>query len=217
MGGPKIYDISLPISESLVVWQGDPPVRITYLSHLADGDHSTLSQLNLGAHVGTHVDAPAHFILGGRSVEQLDLNLLIGSALVVDTGNAVELSEDILKSLPIPAGTERILFHTSNSERWARGDKDFAEDYVGITEDGARWLVSQGIRLVGIDYLSVAGFTETLSVHQILLTAGVIPLEGLNLSGVKPGRYMLICLPLRIADGDGAPARAVLIQDYETT
>jgi len=206
-----IYDISLPISESMVVWKGDPPVRITHSSHLSKGDHCTLSRLDLGAHTGTHVDAPAHFIPGGAGVESLDLNLLTGPALVVDARKAKSLSEETLKSLAIPAGTERVLFHTVNSGRWARGEKKFAEDYVGVTESGARWLVSRGVRLVGIDYLSVADFHETAPTHRILLGANVILVEGLNLTAIEPGIYTFICLPLKIAGGDGAPARAVLV------
>jgi len=215
MARRKIYDISLPISESLVVWRDDPPVRITYLSRMADGDHSTVSHLSLGAHTGTHVDAPVHFILDGQGVDSLDLDSLIGTALVVDTGTAVTLSEDVLSSLSIPTGTERILFHTRNSGIWVRGDRNFTADYTGLTADGARWLVSRGVRLVGIDYLSVASFTETSATHRVLLRSGVILLEGLNLSAVEPGSYMLLCLPLRIVGGDGAPARAVLIRDNQ--
>ena len=207
----QIHDISLPISESIVVWPGDPPVRITHALHLERGDEATLSHLDMGAHTGTHVDAPAHFVLGGSGVDALDLNVLVGPALVVHALAADVLSAEVLAALPIPPGTERVLFRTRNSELWARGERAFQEDFVAIADDGARWLIERGVRLVGIDYLSVAPFDELFPTHRTLLHAGIVPLEGLNLSSVEPGVYQLVCLPLKIADADGAPARAILI------
>jgi arylformamidase len=207
-----IHDISLPISESLVVWPGDPPVRITQPLHLDRGDEATVSHLDMGAHTGTHVDAPAHFIPEGSGVDALDLNVLVGPALVVHALEADALSAEVLATLPIPPGTERILFRTRNSELWTRGERAFQEDFVAITEDGARWLIERGVRLVGIDYLSVAPFDDVTPTHRALLWAGVVPLEGLNLSGIEPGVYQLVCLPLKIADADGAPARTILIE-----
>jgi len=206
-----IYDISLPISESLAVWPKDPPVRITQPSHLERGDNATVSRLDMSAHTGTHVDAPAHFIQGGASVDTLDLNVLVGPALVVEALEANVLSADLLAQLPIPPGTQRVLFHTRNSDRWARGEREFARDLVAISEDGAHWLVERGVRLVGVDHLSVGPFGQTRPTHRALLGAGVICLEGLNLSRIAPGLYHLVCLPLRIAGIEGAPARAVLI------
>jgi arylformamidase len=207
-----IHDISLPISESLVVWPGDPPVRITQPLHLDRGDEATVSHLDMGAHTGTHVDAPAHFIPEGSGVDALDLNVLVGPALVVHALEADALSAEVLATLPIPPGTERILFRTRNSELWARGEHAFQEDFVAIIEDGARWLIERGTRLVGVDYLSVAPFDDVTPTHRALLRAGVVPLEGLNLSGIEPGVYQLVCLPLKIADADGAPARTILIE-----
>ena len=215
-----IYDISLPISESLAVWPKDPPVRITQPSHLERGDNATVSRLDMSAHTGTHVDAPAHFIQGGASVDTLDLNVLVGPALVVEALEASVLSADLLAQLPIPPGTHRVLFRTRNSGLWGRGEvgaaqsptgREFTRDFVAISEDGAHWLVERGVRLVGVDYLSVGPFGQTRPTHRALLGAGVICLEGLNLSGVAPGLYQLVCLPLRIAGIEGAPARAVLI------
>jgi arylformamidase len=208
-----IHDISLPISESLVVWPGDPALKITQPRHLDKGDMVTVTRLDMGAHTGTHVDAPAHFVPGGLGVDALDLNVLVGPALVVHALETDTLSANVLEQLPIPPGTERVLFHTRNSDRWARGEREFDEDFVAITEDGAHWLVSRGVRLVGIDYLSVASFGELASTHQILLRAGVVAVEGLNLSGIAPGVYQLVCLPLKIAGSDGAPARAILIEE----
>jgi arylformamidase len=209
------YDISLPISESLVTWPGDPPLRITQPAHLERGDDYTVSRLEMGAHTGTHVDAPAHFVIGGRGVDELDLDALIGPACVVHVLAADALTADVLAGLPIPAGTERVLFRTRNSAQWLREAQTFVEDYVAIVEDGARWLVERGIRLVGVDYLSVGAFDRPAPTHEVLLHAGVVVVEGLDLNDIAPGSYDLICLPLRIVGGDGAPARAVLINREE--
>jgi arylformamidase len=206
-----IHDISLPISESLVVWPGDPPIHITQPSHLDRGDEATVSRLDMGAHTGTHVDAPAHFVRGGAGVDSFALDLLVGPALVVHALEFDALSAHALEGLSIPPGIERVLFCTRNSERWARGETEFWTDYVGITEDGARWLIARGVRLVGIDFLSIAPFDELVPPHQTLLGAGLIVVEGLDLSGIAPGIYQLVCLPLKIVGGDGAPARAILI------
>lgn len=208
-----IYDISLPISELLTVWPGDPPVHITQSSHLDRGDAATVSQLDISSHSGTHVDAPAHFIAGGSGVDALDLRVLVGMALVVHAPQVGTLTAEALEGLDIPPGTERLLFRTRNSEHWAQAGGAFDEDFVAISEDGARWLVERGIRLVGVDYLSVGPFSETVPTHHVLLGAGVVAVEGLNLSQVPPGWYQLVCLPLKIAGGDGAPARAILIDE----
>lgn len=206
-----IHDISLPISEAMVTWPGDPAVSISQPRHLDRGDNATVSMLELGAHTGTHVDAPAHFIRGGTGIDTLDLNILIGPALVVEEMNAPMLSAAVLQRLSIPADAERILFKTRNSELWAKGMKEFSRDFVGISEDGAGWLVDQGVKLVGIDYLSVAPYKKSKETHEVLLGAGVIIIEGLDLHGIKPGQYQLVCLPLKIIGIEGAPARAVLI------
>jgi arylformamidase len=208
-----IYDITLPVSESLAVWPGDPPVHITQPLHLDKGDMATVSRLDMGAHTGTHVDAPTHFFPGGSGVDALDLNLLVGPALVVHALEADALSEDVLEGLGIPPGTERVLFRTRNSDRWARDDREFDRRFVAITEDGGRWLIARGVRLVGVDYLSVAPFDDVVPTHKILLGAGIVPVEGLNLSGVAQGVYQLVCLPLKIVDSDGAPARAILMDE----
>ena len=206
-----IHDISLPISESLVTWPGDSPISITQTSHLDRGDHVTITCLQMSAHAGTHVDAPAHFIRGGAGVDTLALDVLVGPVLVAQALEADALTADILAEMAIPLGADRVLFRTRNSDRWARGESEFAEDFVAITEDGARWLVERGIRLVGVDYLSVAPYGASVPTHQMLLAASVILVEGLDLSGVAPGMYRLVCLPLKIVGVDGAPARAILI------
>jgi arylformamidase len=208
-----IYDLSLPISESLIVWPGDGPIRLVQTSHVDRGDQATVTRLDMGAHVGTHVDAPVHFISGAPGVDSLDLDVLVGPALVVHAGEADLLSASVLDALSIPPGAERLLFRTRNSERWARGEQAFFTDFVAIPEDGARWLVERGIRLVGVDYLSVGPYVDPVPTHQVLLAAGIVAVEGLNLHGIAPGVYQLVCLPLKITGSDGAPARAILIDE----
>jgi len=163
-----------------------------------------LSRLVFGSHSGTHVDAPLHFIGEGGSIDQLSLDALIGPALVVDArGVAEEIGAELVER-ELPAHCERVLFSTRNSALW--NEPGFRSDFVGISPQAASLLVERGVRLVGIDYLSV-GAPET---HRELLAHDVVLLEGLDLHGVAAGRYRLICLPLRIAGADGAPARAVL-------
>jgi arylformamidase len=146
-------------------------------------------------------------------VDRLDLDLLVGPALVVHVPEADVLTPEVMESLSIPPGTERLLFRTRNSDRWASGEEGFWEDYVGVDDAGARWLIEQGVHLVGIDYLSISTYTDLVPPHQTLLGAGVIIVEGLNLGGIEPGLYRLVCLPLKLVDGDGAPARTILIEE----
>jgi arylformamidase len=167
----------------------------------------------MGAHVGTHVDAPAHFVRGGIGVDDLDLDLLVGPAWVVHAPQVDALSAEVLEGLAIPPGTERLLFRTRNSAWWGRGGDRFQENYVGVTDDGARWLIDRGVRLVGVDYLSVAPYDELVPPHRTLLGAGLIVVEGLDLRGIAPGQYQFVCLPLKVTGGDGAPARAILIEE----
>lgn len=206
-----MYDISVPISETLVVWPGDPSVEIEKAADMEAGDSINLSHLTLSAHTGTHVDAPRHFIQGGAGIDSLALEVLVGPALVVSAPDMDVLSAEVLEALDIPAGTERVLFQTRNSELWAAGKHGFDEEYVAIAEDGAQWLVRRGVKLVGVDYLSVAPYSDPTPTHKTLLGAGIITVEGLNLSGIESGLYQLVCLPLNIPDCDGAPARAILV------
>jgi arylformamidase len=209
----KIFDITLPISESMAVWPGDPMVRIRQPLRLDKGDIATVSQIELGSHTGTHVDAPAHFLRHGTTIDRIDLEFLIGEALVVETGDVDALSALHFERLDIPLGVERLLLKTKNSDHWSHKDNAFFTDFVALTEDGARWLVDRTIRLVGIDYLSAAPLEDPAPVHLILQGAGVVLVEGLNLSRVPQGRYQLICLPMKLVGCDGAPARAVLLAD----
>jgi len=198
-------DISVPVRSGMIVWGDDPAPVIERVSSIAAGDGYNLSRLVLSAHTGTHVDAPLHFIDGGSSTESLSLEALIGPVLVVDARSAAEEIDAETVEREVAAGTERVIFATRNSGLW---DADgFTSDFVGISPAAASLLSERGARLVGIDYLSV-GSPET---HRKLLSAGVVVLEGLDLSGVEAGAYRLVCLPLDIVGSDGAPARAILI------
>lgn len=206
----KIYDISVPISPCLPVYPGDPPVAIDPVTRISRGDIANVSRLTLSTHAGTHIDPPLHFNDHGVSVDHLPLSLLIGRARVLELENVMDMGERELSRLPV-RGEERLLLKTGNSRLWqAQG---FVEEHARLTESGAAYLAGNGVRLLGIDYLSVEGFAGDGSVHKTLLSRGVVILEGLNLEGVPPGHYQLCCLPLKIKGGDGAPARAVLISD----
>ena len=209
----RIYDISLTISPDMPVWPGDPPVVLQRVSSMDAGEHANVSELRCSVHTGTHVDAPHHFLNDRRTVEALPLDVLIGPARVVGLGEAVGLvTAEVLQAAGIPAGTERLLLRTRNSQLWAAGECIFQTDFVGISEAGAHWLVEHGVRLVGIDYLSVSPYQQSVPTHRVLLQPGMVLLEGLDLSAVPPGVYQLVCLPLKLGGADGAPARAVLIE-----
>lgn len=206
-----IYDVSLTISDALPLWPGDPQPHFSQPLDLERGDPYTLTRMDISVHTGTHVDAPAHFWSNGATVEELSLDVLVGPAAVVHAPDAELLSASVLSELPIPEGAERVLFATRNSNLWEKGSRTFQEDFVAISQDGAGWLVERGVRLVGVDYLSVGPFCDPTPAHRVLLGAGVVAIEGLNLSGVPAGMYTLVCLPLKIKGAEAAPARVVLL------
>ncbi len=207
-----IYDVSLTISPEMPVWPGDPAVQLTQVAFIDQGANANVSHISLGVHTGTHLDAPHHFLNDNRTIESLPLDVLTGPCFVFQFPDDVDaITAGVLERTSWPAGITRVLFGTRNSKIWARSEKAFQTDFVAITEDGARWLVEKGVRLVGVDYLSVAPYKQSRPTHEILLGAGVIPVEGLDLSRVPRGFYDLYCLPLKIAGSDGAPARAILI------
>lgn len=210
----KIWDISLTISPNLPTWPGDPKAVIERVSAISDGANANVSRMDMGVHTGTHVDAPLHFIDGTSAVEAMNLEVLIGPARVVQVADDVNvIDREVLEKLDIPDGTTRVLFKTRNSKYWANHVREFQTDFVGIDESGSKYLVEKGIRLVGVDYLSVAPYKQSRPTHQVLLGANMVIVEGVDLSAVQPGEYQLICLPLKIEGSDGAPARAVLIQE----
>jgi arylformamidase len=207
----RTYDISLPISAELPVWPGDPTIMLERVSKIEDGANANVSRLALSVHTGTHIDAPHHFLADGNTVEQIPLNIFTGRAYVAYLPDADLITADILREAEIPPRTRRILFKTRNSEIWVRGEKEFQTDFVALSPDAAQYLVDRRVKLVGVDYLSVAPYGDSRPTHEILLRAGVVIVEGLNLSPVSQGRYTLYCLPLNLQGVDGAPARAILI------
>jgi arylformamidase len=204
----EVIDISVPVHPGMVTYPGDPDVRLERVSSIPDGAAYNLSRLAMGVHSGTHVDAPLHFLEGAPAAEALALDVLVGPAVVVDAA-AVEagLSASALRELELPQGADRLLFKTRNSELWSRSE--FSDDFVSLTEDGARLLIERGVRLVGIDYLSIGDE----GAHVALLEAGVVAIEGLDLRAVEPGQYQLICAPLKLVGAEGAPARALLLRE----
>ncbi len=207
----KIYDLTVPIRPGMPVYPGDPDVEIEPWQSIQQGAQANVSLLKMGAHTGTHVDAPAHFYPGARGAEAIPTEVLVGPSVVIELAVPDAIAPGDLQ-VAMPPGTQRLLLKTRNSYLWDRAG--FQEDFVYLTGETARWLVDQGVKLVGIDYLSVdrtnAGRPEA---HLVLLGAGLVVLEGLDLRHVPPGRYTLVCLPLKIQGADGAPARVVLIEE----
>lgn len=211
----RLIDVSLEVGPDLLVWPGNPGVTITPTSRLSRGDTSNVSEIRLGSHTGTHVDPPFHFLDDGATAEALPLDVMMGEATVADLrGTAGPIGPDELAGLSLNGEVTRLLLRTDNSAIWAADPRAFPDDYVCLSPDGARWVVDNGIRLIGIDFLSIeVRGAPGHPTHRTLLEAGVVILEGLDLSGVAPGGYTLICFPLKIAGGDGAPTRAVLLED----
>ncbi len=208
-----IYDITLTVSPDMPVWPGDPAVALEQVESMDKGAEYNLTRLAMSVHAGTHVDAPHHFLNDGRTVESLPLDVLTGSCYVVQFPDDVdEITAEVLARTPIPDGVERLLFGTRNSRYWAQGVKEFQTDFVAVSEDGAQWLVERGIKLVGVDYLSVAPYHQSVPTHRVLLEAGIVALEGVNLAQIPRGFYDLYCLPLKLAGSDGAPARVILVR-----
>ncbi|HEY8225984.1 MAG TPA: cyclase family protein [Pyrinomonadaceae bacterium] len=208
-----IYDISVPLVDGMPIYPGDPDLQIQDWKALSKGDPANVSFLHFGAHTGTHVDAPAHFIEGAAPIESLPLDVLIGEAQVIEVPVDAASIDQAFVNERYSRGTSRVLFKTRNSAFWKSGESNFHRDFCYLELAAAEQLVANKVRLVGIDYLSIEKFhNEGHPTHLSLLSHGVVIVEGLNLSDVSPGKYELICLPLRIrgGKGDGAPARAVL-------
>jgi arylformamidase len=207
----RTYDISLTITPQSIVWPGDQPVNIIRTSSITAGDTANVSEIKMSCHTGTHVDAPDHFLNNGISVEDLSLDLLVGRAYVLHLPDVDTITASVLMNAEIPPRTRRLLFKTRNSEYWSNGEKEFQTGYVALSADAAELLVDRNVKLVGIDYLSIAPYNMGTPVHTILLSAGVVVIEGLDLSKVSQGRYTLHCLPMKLGGVEGAPARAILV------
>jgi arylformamidase len=208
-----IYDVSVALSADTPTYPGDPSISISQFLSLANGDPANVSVFYFGAHSGTHVDAPAHFIAGGGRVNSLPLETLIGSAQVVEVPPTVDTITAEFITKHCNTGETRYLFKTRNSSFWENNATGFRSDYTSLEPEAARELARMGVKLVGIDYLSIEKFgAETFETHHTLLSQGIVIVEGLDLRQISSGVYELICLPLRISggSGDGAPARVVL-------
>ncbi len=202
-------DVSVPLRSGMVHWPDNPPVRIERMLDIERGDVANVSTISLGSHTGTHMDAPIHFVRGGEGMERMPLDATMGLARVIEIQDPTSIKPDELDPHGIGRG-ERVLFRTRNSSLawWTR---DFIEDFVYVSQEAARYLAERGVRTVGVDYLSVGGFyADGVETHQALLGAGIWVIEGLDLSRVEPGEHELICLPLKVEDGDVAPAQAIL-------
>ncbi|MGB0632216.1 MAG: cyclase family protein [Alphaproteobacteria bacterium] len=207
----EIIDITVPFRTDLPLWPGDPRPQLSLMKSVEGGYRCNVTRIDTGVHFGTHLDAPCHFVEGGKSVEQLDLDVLVGPCFVGHVPDTAAITPAHLESLDIPDGTERLLLKTSNSELWSKPDHAFFEDFAALTPDAAKWVVDNGIRLIGIDYLSIQRFSDNVSTtHIVLLDAEVIIVEGLDLRNVEGGVYDLTCLPMKISGADGAPVRALL-------
>jgi arylformamidase len=210
---PAQFDISRPLREGIAAWPGSPGFRVFVHQSIADGGDSNASGIEMDVHTGTHVDAPAHFIEGGATLDAVGLHPFVGPAYVAEIDATDEIDAAALDAAEIPDTTKRLLLRTRNSHDEAYFAGPFREDFAALTAEGARWVVERGLVLVGIDYLSIQRFGDPPDTHQILLGAGVCILEGLDLRAVDRGRYRLVCLPLPLVGVEAAPARALLLAE----
>lgn len=203
----KLIDITVPLDANLPVYPGNTPFTLEAIKRIATGDSSNVSTLHMSAHSGTHVDAPSHFFDGRPGADALSLELLIGRARVLEVTSHHGIGPNELSG--VASEDIRVLLKTPNSRLWR--SPRFHADYVGVTEAGARFVVERGVKVLGVDYLSVEEYKKSgAPAHHVLLGGGTIVIEGLDLSEVEPGTYEMFCLPLRVVGSDGAPARVVL-------
>ena len=213
-GDTTIWDVTLPLQPGLPVWPGDPAVRMEPLAAVSRGDSCNITAYAFGSHTGTHLDPPRHFFDEGAPLDELPLRLLLGPCYVADLPEVESsVSAGDLDAAGIPSDTSRLLLKTSNSRLWDDPRHPFHVDFVDLSPEGADWLLRRGVQLVGIDYLSIERPDDpACPVHRSLLSAPVVILEGLDLRNVSAGAYDLVCLPLRAMNGDGAPARVLLLR-----
>lgn len=210
----KVHDITLTLEPGMVVWPGDPEVVLGRIKKIEDGANANVSTIAMGVHTGTHVDAPYHFLSDGDTVENMLLEVLIGRVKLVEIEESInEITRDVLESVNLEDGVERVLFKTRNSKFLSDHSVGFNEDFVGIDAGASELLVEKGVRLVGIDYLSIAPYKRSRPTHEVMLRAKMVIIEGVDLSSVEPGDYTLYCLPLKLKDTEGAPARVILIEE----
>lgn len=207
----RIYDVSMPLRETMPTYAGtEPGPRLHYHSLIGNGDSANVSELSLGSHTGTHVDSPDHFLDNGITVEDMPVDAMVGPCYVAEIRTDSHITIADLEAANIPAGTTRLLVHTSN-DRFL-DDDEFHPEFVAFDDDAGPWLVERGLVLIGIDYLSIERFhSPTHAVHHTLLQENIVIIEGLDLRGVPVGEYFLFCGPLRVVGADGAPARVYLL------
>lgn len=208
----KIYDVSMPIKNNMLVWPGDPDVSIEVKATVKE-DGYRQSHLSFGNHTGTHVDAPSHFLEGGKSIDSIDSKKLMGDCVVVDLMNLdhLEIHPSDISDIPLASGS-RILFKTGNF-KFLKGNV-FPDKYISLSLEGAEYLVQKGVYLVGIDFLGIEKRDNPgHPVHKTLLKAGIVNVEGLDLSEVSAGEYKIYCLPLKVEGADGSPARVFLVKN----
>lgn len=203
-----LIDISVTIGEDLPIWPGSPGFRLDPLERMDEGAVANVSQLTCDVHTGTHIDAPRHFVDDGKTVDQIPLDVLVGPAVVARVPNEIDtITAEVLDDLNIPDETDRLLLRTRNSTLWSKCPATFQQDYVALGPNAAQWVVDHGLRCIGVDYLSVQLYDDGPETHQVLLRDDVVVIEGLNLMNVGPGRYELLCMPIKLQGADGAPAR----------
>ena len=210
MDEKKWLDVSLTLKSGMFHWPGDPPVLIERVHSMDKGDTANLSRIAMGVHSGTHIDAPVHFIKGGWGIDQIPLDALIGAARVIEIYDGMSIKAAELAGHRIAKG-ERILLKTANSRNGLLHRDSFTETFIYMEKAAAEFLVSSSIRILGVDYLSIGGYKKNgPDVHRLLLGAEIPVIEGIDLVGVSAGSYDMICLPMKILDADGAPARVLL-------
>jgi len=208
----KVIDISIPISPNIPIWPKTPKPKFSMISSIKDGDSANDTKIEMSVHTGTHIEVSSHFLTKGKLINQIDPNVFIGQVLVVYLPEVKKITSQNIEELKIPKKISRLLFKTSNSSLWKKNVKLFKKNYVGLTVDAAETLTKKGLKLVGIDYLSIANFYETVTVHQVLMKKEVVILEGLDLSKVKPGVYQLMAMPVLMIGTEASPVRAVLVK-----
>jgi arylformamidase len=208
----KIYDITISLSNETPVWEGDKRVNISQDSMISSGADYNISRLEMSVHAGTHIDAPFHLMADGSTIDQIPLERLIGKVRVIQIAEETEqINASVLNQYVIEPGIKRVLFKTRNSNYWNDEPCRFRDDYIALDSSGAEWLSSKGIVLAGIDWFSISAMDDLMQPHLILLKAGIVIVENLDLRCVEAGIYDLICLPMKLCGTDGAPARVILI------
>jgi arylformamidase len=207
----RIMDVSIEIKENMVLWEGDAGVKARQVMALAKGDPYNLTRLYMSVHQGTHIDAPLHFLEKANSTDQYSLSAMVGPVQVVQINKSIDvIDRKALERCGIHSETKRILFKTHNSEWWRKRDNTFHKDYCGVNSDGANYLADLGMKLVGMDYLSISPMSDLEEPHRILMRKNIVILETINLADVEPGVYNLYCLPLKLVGTEGSPARVIL-------